>query len=57
MGLGINAIAKEYSFWVPLMCLLSTHIKFSIFRNIFSEIKKVVITFSILEKKNFKNKN
>ena len=51
MGLGINAIAKEYSFWVPLMCLLGTHIKFFIFKNIFSEIKKIIIIFSNLEKK------
>ena len=32
------------------MCALRTHIKFSIFRNIFSKIEKVIITFSILEK-------
>ena len=39
------------------MCALRAHIKFSIFRNIFSEIKKTAIIFLILEKKNFKNKN
>ena len=39
------------------MCTLRTYIKFSIFRNIFSRIKKAVITFSILEKKIFKNEN
>ena len=32
------------------MCAFRTHIKLSIFRNIFSEIKKAVITFLILEK-------
>ena len=32
------------------MCALRAHIKLSIFRNIFSRIEKVVITFSILEK-------
>ena len=32
------------------MCALRTHIKLSIFRNIFSKIEKVVITFSIIEK-------
>ena len=49
MGLGINAIAKEYSFWVPLMCILRAHVKFSIFRNIFLKIKKVVIIFQFLK--------
>ena len=39
------------------MCALRAHIKLSIFRNIFSEIEKAVITFSILEKKISKNKN
>ena len=38
------------------MCVLRTHIKLSIFRNIFSKIEKAVITFSILEKKISKNK-
>ena len=33
------------------------HIKFSIFKNIFSGIEKTVITFSILEKIFFKNGN
>ena len=32
------------------MCVLRTHIKLSVFENIFSEIEKAVITFSILEK-------
>ena len=32
------------------MCALKTHIKLSVFGNIFSKIKKAVITFSILEK-------
>ena len=32
------------------MCALKAHINFSIFGNIFLEIEKVVITFSILEK-------
>ena len=35
---------------VRLTCALRAHIKFSIFRNIFSGIEKAVITFSILEK-------
>ena len=34
------------------MCALRAHINFSIFGNIFLEIEKAVITFSIL-KKNF----
>ena len=34
----------------PLMCALRAHIKFSIFKNNFSEIEKAVITFSILKK-------
>ena len=33
------------------------HIKLSIFENIFSKIEKTVNTFSILEKKYFKNEN
>ena len=32
------------------MCALRTHIKFSIFKNIFSKIEKTVITFSIFKK-------
>ena len=32
------------------MCALKAHINFSIFENIFLEIEKVVITFSILKK-------
>ena len=32
------------------MCVFRIHIKLSIFRNIFSEIEKAVITFLILEK-------
>ena len=36
---------------------LRAHIKFFIFRNIFSEIKKAVITFSIFEIFFFKNEN
>ena len=32
------------------MCALRTHIKFSVFENIFSGIEKIVITFSIFEK-------
>ena len=39
------------------MCVLRAHIKLSIFRNIFLEIKKTVITFSILEKNFPKNEN
>ena len=31
------------------MCVLKTHIKLSIFRNIFLEIEKIVIIFSIFE--------
>ena len=42
---------------VRLICVLRAHIKFFIFINIFSGIEKTVITFLILEKKNFKNKN
>ena len=42
---------------VRLICALRAHIKFSIFRNIFSEIEKAVITFSIFEKIFSKNKN
>ena len=43
--------------WLQLMYALKAHIKFSIFRNIFSRIEKSVITFSILEKFFFKNGN
>ena len=32
------------------MCVLRTHIKLSVFRNIFSRIEKVMTTFSIPEK-------
>ena len=39
------------------MCALRAHIKFSIFRNIFLEIEKVVITFSNLKKIFSKNGN
>ena len=39
------------------MCVLKTHIKFSIFRNIFLKIEKIVIIFLILEKIIFKNEN
>ena len=39
------------------MDLVKAHIKLSIFRNIFLEIKKTVITFSILEKFFSKNEN
>ena len=39
------------------MCALKAHIKFSIFRNIFSRIEKAAITFSILEKIFSKNEN
>ena len=39
------------------MCALRAHIKFSVFGNIFSEIEKVVITFSILEKIFLKTEN
>ena len=42
---------------VRLICALRTHIKLSIFRNIFSGIEKTVITFSILEKILPKNEN
>ena len=43
--------------WVRLMCAFMAHIKFSIFGNIFSGIEKILITFSIFEKKFFKNEN
>ena len=36
--------------WVRLTCALRAHVKLSVFGNIFSEIEKAVITFSILEK-------
>ena len=39
------------------MCALRAHIKLSIFGNIFLGIKKIVITFSILEKFFSKNEN
>ena len=39
------------------MCALRAHIKFSIFRNIFLGIEKVVISFSILKKIFSKNEN
>ena len=39
------------------MCALRTHIKFSIFGNIFLEIEKAVVTFSILDKFFSKNRN
>ena len=39
------------------MCALRAHIKLSIFGNIFSEIEKAVITFSILKKIFSKNGN
>ena len=39
------------------MCTLRAYIKLSIFKNIFLEIEKTVITFSILEKIFFKNEN
>ena len=39
------------------MCALKAYIKLFIFRNIFSRIEKVVITFSILEKFFFENEN
>ena len=39
------------------MCVIRTHIKLSIFKNIFSGIKKAVITFSILEIFFSKNEN
>ena len=39
--------------WVRLMYAFRTHIKLFNFRNILSEIKKIVIIFSILEKKKF----
>ena len=42
---------------VWLMCVLRSHIKSSIFGNIFSGIEKTVNTFSILEKKISKNEN
>ena len=38
------------------MCVLRVHIKLSVFINIFSEIEKFIITFSILKKKIFKIK-
>ena len=41
----------------PVNVCPKAHIKFSIFRNIFSGIEKTVITFSILEKIFFKNGN
>ena len=39
------------------MCAIRVHIKLFIFKNIFSRIEKIVIIFSILEKKIFKNEN
>ena len=39
------------------MCALRAHINFYIFGNIFLEIEKVVITFSILEKFFSQNEN
>ena len=39
------------------MCALRAHINFSIFGNIFLEIEKIVITFSILEKFFSQNEN
>ena len=42
---------------VRLMCVLRAHIKLSMFRNIFSKIKKIVSTFSISEKYFSKNEN
>ena len=39
------------------MYALKAHIKFSIFKNIFSRIEKAVITFLILEKIFSKNEN
>ena len=39
------------------MCVLRVYIKLFNLKNIFSEIEKVVITFSILEKFFFKNEN
>ena len=39
------------------MCVLRVYVKLFNFRNIFSKIEKIVITFSILEKIFFKNEN
>ena len=39
------------------MCALRTHVKLSIFRNIFLGIEKAVNTFSILKKISSKNEN
>ena len=39
---------KEKEVW--LMCVFKAHIKFFVFKNIFSKIEKVVIIFSILNK-------
>ena len=39
-----------YMYRILLMCALKTHIKSSIFRNIFLGIEKVLIVFSIFEK-------
>ena len=39
------------------MCVFKVHIKLFIFRKNFLKIEKIVIIFSILKKKNFKNKN
>ena len=45
------------NFQGPVNVCPKAHIKFSIFRNIFSKIEKTVITFSILEKIFSKNGN
>ena len=39
------------------MCAFKAYIKLFIFKNIFSGIEKVVITFSIIEKIFFENRN
>ena len=54
MSKGWETIKKER---VQLMCALRTHVKLSIFRNIFLGIEKAVNTFSILKKISSKNEN
>ena len=48
---------RHYKTRVRLMCVLRTHIKFSVFGNIFSRIEKVMTAFSILKKIFLKTEN
>ena len=45
-----GGVSNQFFLWILLMCALGAYIKPSIFRNIFSEIEKVVNIFSIPEK-------